>query len=64
MIEALILIGGTLRVVDRRIYDYLGLGSFEGPSEFFGIFDIDPPFPTIFGGIAILIAIIVFVGTY
>jgi hypothetical protein len=60
----LILVGGIVWIVDRGIYDYLGLGGFAGPNGFFGVFGTGPPLPTILGAVAILVAIIVLIGAY
>ena len=61
----LILVGSIVWIVDRRIYNSLGLGGLgDNPLGFFGTFGTGYPFSTILGSIGIIIGIIVFMGAY
>jgi hypothetical protein len=61
----LILINGILWFADSTLFDNLGLGGFRTSlTGFFNMLGSNPPPPSLLGGMAILCAIIVFIGAY
>ena len=59
----LIFIGGIVWIVDRGIYDSLGLGGLgDNPFGFFGVFGTGYPFSTILGSIGVIIGVLVLMG--